>query len=328
MSQPSRRVTPARAAPATDALAAEVLVGLHEQPKRLPSKYLYDARGSAFFDAICEQPEYYLTRTETAILARHAGAIARCIGEDALLVELGSGTSTKTRLLLDRLTRLAAYVPVDISGSHLSAAARSIAASYPHLEVLPVHSDFTHDFTLPHTRRTPARVVVFFPGSTIGNFDAPAAVALLQLMRRIAGARGGMVVGFDLVKDVAVLERAYDDAAGVTAAFNLNVLRRLNRELAANFDLDGFRHEAVWVPAHSRIEMHLVSRRAQSAAVAGQTIAFEAGERLVTEHCHKYTPDGFAVLAGSAGWIVRERWTDDERRFSVCYLEGSALPGR
>ena len=304
--------------------AAEVLSGLRMRPKRLSSTYLYDARGSHLFDRICALPEYYLTRTEMAILQTCCDAIARCIGDDALLVELGSGTSTKTRLLLDRLPRLAGYVPVDVSGSHLSAAARAIAASYPQLEVLPLHADFTRPFVLPHPRRRPSRVVVFFPGSTIGNFDSPAAIALLQLMRRIAGEGAGFVMGFDLQKDVATMERAYDDAEGVTAQFNLNVLVRLNRELAADFDLQGFRHEAIWVPEAGRIEMRLVSTRAQSVSIGGHDIAIAAGERIVTEHCHKYTLEGFAELAASAGWSLRARWMDEHRRFCVGYLEPAA----
>ena len=236
---------------AAPSLVADVLRGLQSEPKRLSPTYFYDERGSQLFDAICELPEYYITRTETGILAAHAQEIADRIGPNALLVELGSGASTKTRLLLDRLPDLAAYVPVDISRTHLMAAAQRIAAAYPGLEVLPACADFTQAFTLPRPKRTPSRVVVFFPGSTIGNFDPPAAIELMKVMRRIASAAaparlgtsnattaGGLVIGFDLVKDPAVLERAYDDSAGVTAEFNLNVLRRLNRDLGADFDLE------------------------------------------------------------------------------------------
>src|SRR5882757_7071981 len=244
---------------AAPSLVADVLRGLQGEPKRLSPTYFYDERGSQLFDEICELPEYYITRTETRILERHAREIADRIGENALLVELGSGASTKTRLLLDRLPNLAGYVPVDISRSHLMAAAQRISAAYPRLEVLPACADFTQTFPLPKPTRAPARVVVFFPGSTIGNFDTPAAIDLLKVTRRMAGTDGALVIGFDLVKNPAVLERAYDDSAGVTAAFNLNVLRRLNRELGANFDLRHFRHQALWVPAASRIEMHLVS---------------------------------------------------------------------
>jgi L-histidine N-alpha-methyltransferase len=301
---------------AAPSLVADILRGLQGTPKRLSPTYFYDERGSELFDEICELPEYYITRTETAILEGHARDIARSIGEDAMLVELGSGASTKTRLLLDQLPELAAYVPVDISRTHLLAAARRISAAYPRLEVLPACADFTQPFALPKPRRTPARVVVFFPGSTIGNFDRPAAIELMKAMR----ARG-LVIGFDLVKDPRILERAYDDAAGVTAEFNLNVLRRLNRELDANFDIPHFRHQALWVPEASRIEMRLVSQVAQQVAIAGEVISFAAEEPIITEHCHKYTPEMFARQAGEAGWVERRTWTDPDRYFQVQYLE-------
>jgi dimethylhistidine N-methyltransferase len=302
-------------------LVEDILAGLRATPKRLSSAYLYDQRGSQLFEAISELPEYYLTRTETGILARYAAEIAACIGEQALLLEPGSGSSRKTRLLLDALPELAAYVPVDISRSHLLEAARALQAAYPRLEVLPVYADFTQGFTLPPSRRPPSRVVVFFPGSTLGNFDAPEAIHLLELMRRAAGAGGGLLVGIDLVKEPALLERAYNDAAGVTAAFNMNLLVRLNRELAADFDPGCFRHEALWLPAQSRIEMHLVSVCEQTVHLAGERVKFAAGERLVTEHCHKYTGESFASQARAAGWMPQRSWTDARGYFSVQYLE-------
>lgn len=313
---------------AAPSLVEDVLSGLRASPKRLSPTYFYDERGSQLFDEICELPEYYITRTETDILERYSAAIAACIGPDALLVELGSGASTKTRLLLDKLPDLAAYVPVDISRSHLMAAAHRIAASYPDLEVLPACADFTKPFALPKSRRTPSRIVVFFPGSTIGNFDPPAATELMKLMRALvtprlgsASSEGGLVIGFDLQKDPAVLERAYDDAAGVTAEFNLNVLRRLNRDLRANFDLETFRHKALWVPEASRIEMRLISTERQTVAIAGELITFEADEAIVTEHCHKYTPRSFALQAAAAGWTSRQTWADPREYFHVQYLE-------
>jgi dimethylhistidine N-methyltransferase len=302
-------------------LVEQVLAGLRSTPKRLSPAYLYDQRGSQLFEAICELPEYYLTRTETGILARYAAEMAECIGEQALLLEPGSGSSRKTRLLLDALTDLAAYVPVDISRTHLLEAAHALQAAYPRLEVLPVCADFTQGFTVPPSRRPPSRVVVFFPGSTLGNFDAPEAIRLLELMRRAAGAGGGLLVGVDLAKDPAVLERAYNDAAGVTAAFNLNLLVRLNRELAADFDPGSFRHEAVWMPAQSRIEMRLVSAHRQSVHLAGESVEFAAGEGLVTEHCHKYSAESFASQARTAGWTPRRSWRDARGYFSVQYLE-------
>jgi len=318
-----RRPTPVGSRPgAADWLLVEqVLAGLRATPKRLSPAYLYDRRGSQLFEAICELPEYYLTRTETGILAQFADEMAACIGERALLLEPGSGSSRKTRLLLDALPDLAAYVPVDISRSHLLAAARAVQAAYPRLEVLPVCADFTQRYTLPALRRPSARVVVFFPGSTLGNFDAPEAVRLLERMRHNAGEGGGLLVGIDLAKDPAILERAYNDHAGVTAAFNMNLLVRLNRELAADFDPGSFRHEAVWVPAESRIEMHLVSLRAQTVHLVDARVQFAAGERLVTEHCHKYTAESFATQARAAGWTPRRAWTDTQGYFSVQYLE-------
>ena len=313
---------------AAPSLVEDVLRGLQSEPKRLSPTYFYDERGSQLFDEICELPEYYITRTETRILECHAQEIADRIGENALLVELGSGASTKTRLLLDRLPDLAAYVPVDISRTHLMAAAQRIASAYPGLEVLPACADFTQAFPLPRSRRTPSRVVVFFPGSTIGNFDPPAAIDLMKVMRRIAcvgsspgTSAGGLVIGFDLVKDPEILERAYDDSAGVTAAFNLNVLRRLNRDLGADFELQDFSHEAIWVPEGNRIEMRLVSRVAQTVTIAGEGISFAANERIVTEHCHKYTPGLFAAQAGAAGWTARQTWADERNYFHVQYLE-------
>jgi L-histidine Nalpha-methyltransferase len=317
-------------------LVEDVLRGLQSAPKRISPKYFYDERGSQLFDAICELPEYYITRTETRILEQHAQEIAASIGENALLVELGSGASTKTRLLLDQLPDLAAYVPVDISRTHLIAAAQRISAAYPRLEVLPTCADFTQTFPLPRPRRAPSRVVVFFPGSTIGNFSPPpAAVELMKVMAGIAAgtstarvgiptsssAGGGLVIGFDLIKDPAVLERAYDDSAGVTAEFNLNVLRRLNHDLGANFDLQRFRHQALWAPECSRIEMRLVSNMPQTVSIAGEDISFAANEPIITEHCHKYTPELFATQARAAGWTSRQTWVDDLEYFHIQYLE-------
>jgi dimethylhistidine N-methyltransferase len=307
--------------PAPEPFVADVLKGLRDSPKRISPMYFYDALGSELFDRICELKEYYPTRTELRILEQHGNDIARCIGDDTLLVEFGSGSSMKTRLLLDRLPSLAAYVPVDISRSHLMNAAHSISASYPNLEVMPVCADFTRPFLLPTPARPASHIVVFFPGSTIGNFDPPAALSLLRVMRRVAGPTGGLLVGTDLVKDVDVLVRAYDDAEGVTAAFNLNVLRRFNGEMGASFDLDQFRHRAVWNARASRIEMHLVSQRQQSVVLAGETLEFEAGEAIVTEHCHKYTVPGFATEAARAGWKAHSNWLDDRGYFSVNYLE-------
>ena len=307
--------------PAQRLLAQDILAGLSQAPKRLSPIYLYDETGSQLFDQICDLPEYYLTRTETELFRVHGSSIAARIGSDALLVEFGSGASLKTRILLDRLPDLAAYVPVDISRAHLMGAARAISASYPRLEVLPVCADFREHFRLPKPSRPAARAVAFFPGSTIGNFDPPDAVALLGVMREIVGPGGGLVIGTDLIKNRSVLEAAYNDSAGVTAAFNRNVLKRLNREFGADFDVGAFRHRAVWNEAHARIEMRLISVKAQHVHIADEVVEFAAGEALVTEHCHKYTYESFGALARAAGWQVLERWTHERFPYSVQYLE-------
>jgi dimethylhistidine N-methyltransferase len=299
----------------------DALAGLGAAPKTLPCKYFYDAEGSKLFEQICELPEYYPTRTELSILRAHAGEMAACLGAGALLVEYGSGSSTKTRLLLDRLVRPAAYVPIDVSREHLHASALALRIDYPELEVLPLCADFTARVRLPRARRSPRRRAVYFPGSTIGNFEPAGAVALMAGVARLVGPRGGFLVGVDLRKEPRVLERAYDDAAGVTAAFNRNLLVRMNRELDADFDLGRFAHRAVWAPAAGRIEMHLVSEADQLVQVGGVPIRFARGETICTEHSHKYTLPGFASLARRAGLAVRRVWTDPAGLFSVQYLE-------
>jgi dimethylhistidine N-methyltransferase len=311
--------------PPREPLATDLLAGLRGRPKQISPSYFYDARGSQLFDAICELPEYYLTRTEISILETHAAEMARCIGEAALLVEFGSGASVKTRVLLDRLLEVSAYVPVEISRSHLVNAAQRISSAYPQIEVLPVCADFTLPFSLPKPRRAPARTVVFFPGSTLGNFDPPAAIELLRLMRSIAGPAGGLVIGTDLIKDPAILRRAYNDAAGVTAQFNLNLLQRLNREFDADFNLGAFEHQAIWNAVEARIEMHLISMRAHTVTLAGERIRFAAGERLVTEHSHKYSLASFRAQAAASGWVQRQVWLDDRGYFAVHYLEAQAV---
>ena len=299
----------------------DALAGLRSRPKTLPCKYFYDTEGSKLFEQICALPEYYPTRTELSILRAHASEMARCIGASALLVEYGSGSSTKTRLLLDRLAEPAAYVPVDVSREHLHETALALQLDYPKLEVLPVCADFTAAVRLPRPRRAPRRRAVYFPGSTIGNFEPDGAVALMAGVAKRVGPRGGFLVGVDLRKDPRILERAYDDAAGVTAAFNRNLLARMNHELGADFDLSRFQHRAVWAPGPGRIEMHLVSKVAQRVHVGGVPIRFAPGETICTEHSHKYTLPGFAELARRAGLAVRRVWTDPAGWFSVQYLE-------
>jgi dimethylhistidine N-methyltransferase len=307
--------------PAHDQCVAEILKGLGERQKRIPPKYFYDERGSRLFDAICELPEYYLTRTETAILGMHGADIAAAIGSDALLIEYGSGLSLKTRLLLERMPRLAAYVPVDISRSYLTACAQALANDYPRLRVLPVCADFTQPFLLPTEVRDLRRRVAFFPGSTLGNFAHAEAVALLAQMRSAVGPEGGAVIGTDRVKASDVIEAAYNDAQRVTAAFNHNVLVRLNREFDADFRVEDFVHQAPWIDAQQRIEMRLVSRKPQSVRVAGERFEFATGEYILTECCHKFTPQRIAALAAEAGWTIRRTWSDPALLFDVHYLE-------
>ncbi len=298
--------------------AAHVVDGLGRPQKRLAAKYFYDEEGSRLFDRICELEEYYPTRAETRILRENAHRVSEILPPGSALVELGSGSSVKTRLLLDALPDVATYVPLDISSEHLAAAAKRIAADYPKVRVRPVVADFTHAMALPRDIETVPKLL-FFPGSTIGNFTLPEAQALMQRLRRLPRL-AGLVIGADLVKDTGRLIVAYDDAAGVTAAFNRNLLARMNRELEGDFDLEAFRHEARWIPEQSRIEMHLVSLRPQTVTVANERFVFAEGESIHTEDSHKFTVDGFRTLAGDAGWVPHEVWTDPERLFSVHLL--------
>jgi dimethylhistidine N-methyltransferase len=300
---------------------ADLLAGLSAPAKTLPCKYLYDDRGSRLFDRICELPEYYPTRTELGILRRHVGDMAAALGDGCLVIEYGSGSGLKTPLLLERLRHPAGYVPVDISRDHLFASAAALARRFPQLEVSPVWADFTKDFEVPATRRVPRRKAVFFPGSTIGNFGPTCAIELMAGVARRCGSGGAFLVGVDLRKSKAILEPAYDDAAGVTAEFNKNLLVRINGELGADFDLDQFDHRAVFDEKHSRMEMYLVSRRRQAVHLDGQTIRFAAGETICTEYSYKYTLDAFGDLARAAGLSVRQVWTDKAGWFSVQYLE-------
>jgi dimethylhistidine N-methyltransferase len=310
--------------PPADHARAEILAGLRARPKRLAPKFFYDERGSALFDAICEQPEYYPTRTELGIMRAHAADMAQALGEDVMLVELGSGSSIKVRLLLDALRNPCAYVPVDIAREHLAQAAHRINEAYPALEVLPVCADFTRPFRLPAAKRPARRVAVYFPGSTIGNFEPMAAQRLLEMIRLRVGADGMLLVGVDLKKDVAVLHAAYNDAAGVTAAFNRNMLAHLNRLANADFDPQAFEHRAFYNAAAGRIEMHLVSRQGQRVRVGGETIEFAAGETLHTENSYKYSLAEFAALAARARFAVERAWTDAQALFSVQLLRASA----
>lgn len=305
-----------------DAFRRDVLDGLARSPKRIPSAWLYDERGSELFEEITRLPEYYPTRTELAILDAHLGEIAEAVGPQALVVELGSGSSRKTGPLLAALGGPAGYVPVDISEAYLLGAAEALQGAFPALPVRPVVADFTNAFALPEDLPGHRRRVGFFPGSTIGNLDNAAAGRLLARCRRLLGEDGRLLIGLDMDKPASVLVPAYDDAAGVTAAFNRNLLRRINRELDGDFDPAAFRHEARYAVDPPRIEMHLVAKRAQTVRVAGGRFRFEAGESLHTETSHKYTRDGFAALAAESGWRCDRWWTDTEGWFGVALLVG------
>ena len=307
-----------RAAPAST-LRDDVLKGLGGDRKTLPSKHLYDEEGSRLFEAICELPEYYPTRTEITLLRLAAPEIAAYISSRAALVEFGSGASTKTRIILDAAPQTRVYVPIDISEEALDAAAAAIREDYPQVIVAPLADDFTTALELPVEAWGRPRTG-FFPGSTIGNFAPTDAVEFLKQARGLLGPGAQFVVGVDVVKDEATLVAAYDDAQGVTAAFNKNLLVRINRELGADFDVDAFAHKAVWNAAESRMEMHLVSLAAQSATVAGRTFRFAEGETIHTENSYKFTLDGFADLAAQAGWRVLRQWVSPPPQFAVVLL--------
>jgi len=299
--------------------ALALLAGLAVNPKCTPSKYFYDTEGSVLFDRICELPEYYPTRTETALLRHNAVEISKWMGPDIALIEFGAGALRKVGILLDSLERPAAYVPIDISGAYLHGVAGKLAETHRGLAVHPVAADFTRPFVLPPLVAT-ARRIGFFPGSTIGNFNRTGALAFLRKAATIL-AGGGLLVGIDLVKDPAILHAAYNDSAGVTAAFNKNILARANRELDASFDLDEFAHYAFYEPRLQRIEMHLMSMKRQRLCIAGQHVRFDEGETIRTEISHKYTVGGFQALAVEAGFLPRAVWCDADRLFSLHWLE-------
>jgi len=302
--------------------ADDVLSGLTQKQKRLSPKYFYDEAGSHLFEQITLLPEYYPTRTELRILRERGNDIAAQIPKNAALVEFGAGATTKVRLLLERC-EFAAYVPVDISGDFLKSQAKELKKDFTSLAVHPVVADFTAPFALPEAIENMPKVG-FFPGSTIGNFDPEEAGAFLRSARAILGDNATMIVGVDLEKDEQVLHAAYNDAAGVTAEFNLNVLLRINRELGGNFEIPAFSHSAIYNRERHRIEMHLVSRNAQQVDLLDQTIRFDAGESIHTESSYKYSIERFQNLAHSSGWKARNAWTDEQTMFSVHALTAAA----
>lgn len=302
--------------PVDPEFSAAVLWGLSQPQKSLPCRYFYDAHGSDLFEKITTLAAYYPTRAELDILGRHAPEIAVRTPPASVLVEYGSGSSRKTQLLIEAIPRISAYVPIDVSHAALAAAATRLTRSYPWLTVLPVEGDFTSPLSLPEPLEHRPKIG-FFPGSTIGNLIREDARALLVAFRTSLGSGARLVIGVDLIKHPVRLHRAYNDEEGVTAAFNLNLLARINRELDGTFDLAGFRHEAVWNESEERIEMHLVSLRDQNVRVLDRVFGFRQGEWIHTENSHKYTIDGFRVLAAEAGWQGIAVWTDPEMLFSV-----------
>lgn len=313
---------PAEAHPAADTheFRTDVLAGLARRPKRIPSKYFYDRRGSWLFDRICETPEYYVTRCELEIMDAYADDMARQLGEGVMLVEYGSGSSIKTRLLLDRLREPAAYVPVDVSREHLHASCERLRREHPGIEVAPVCADFTQPFALPCPVRPVDHAAVYFPGSTIGNFTRTEGEQLVRQIGQLCGRKGGLLLGVDLKKDPAVIERAYNDKAGVTAEFNRNLLHRANRQLGADFDVQAFEHLAQYNVREGRIEAYLVSQRAQRVAIGASQFRFEAGEPLGTEYSHKYDRQDIEKLAAAAGMNLRKVWTDARGYFAVVHM--------
>jgi dimethylhistidine N-methyltransferase len=305
----------------TSTFGRDVIEDLSQHPKRLSPKYFYDAVGSELFEQITVLPEYYPTRTELTILRDRGRAISAIIPTGAALVEFGAGATTKVRLLLNECA-FSAYVPVDISGDFLKAQADALRADFPGLDVHPVTADFTAPFELP-TAISAIPKVGFFPGSTLGNFEPHEACAFLRSARDILGQGARMVIGVDLEKDERVLYDAYNDAAGVTARFNLNVLHRINRELGGNFDVGAFTHRAIYNRERHRIEMHLISRKALTARVLDKNFSFRAGESIHTESSYKYSLDRFTALARGSGWMPLESWTDAAGMFSVHALEAS-----
>lgn len=306
--------------PVVNDFSTDMLGALATRPRCLSPKYFYDRQGSLLFDRICQLPEYYPTRVELSLLATHAAEIAEYIGPGAEIVEFGAGSLQKIRLLLDAMDKPLRYIPIDISGDHLAASAKTLQCSYPSLTVLPVVGDYTSAMRLPATADATARRVGFFPGSTLGNLSPAEALAFLkQAGRNLRG--GALLLGVDLVKDPSILHAAYNDAQGVTAAFNLNLLARANRELDADFDAALFAHSAFYNAALQRIEMHLMSRRPQRVKVCGQSFTFAEGETLHTENSYKFTIDGLQSLAAKAGFQAGPVWADPQKQFCLCWLQ-------
>ncbi len=306
--------------PAASDFLEQAIAGLASVPPTLPSKFFYDERGSDLFLQICELPEYYVTRTETEILSHYGAEIAESIGDNAELVGFGTGAGMKTRLLLNHLQNLVAYVPVDISKQSLTESAEALSREMPSLEILPVCADYLQPIELPTPSKKPDHIAVYFPGSTIGNLKPEVAQHFLTRVCRLCGKSGGLIIGVDLQKTTEVLEAAYNDSAGVTAEFNLNILVRANRELGADFDLAQWRHRAVYNEQAARIEMHLISEIDQTVHLGDREFYFPAGGKIISEFSYKHTVEGFSALARSAGFQLARYWTDPRKLFAVFHF--------
>ena len=298
----------------------EILTGLSQSPRQLPCKFFYDEHGAHLFRQICELPEYYITRTEIQILRLRGTEMAEALGPQIELIGLGTGAGTKTRILLEELDRPAVYVPIDISKEQLEKSSERFRKMFPNLQILPVAADYLEPFELPLPRHLSSRSVVYFPGSTIGNFEPDDACEFLSRLADLVSEGGGLLIGVDLQKDRHVIEAAYNDSAGVTAKFNKNLLARINRELGANFNLAHWQHYATYNPADGRIEIYLISETDQTVRISDHSFQFRAGEKILTEYSYKHTIGGFTMLARQAGFEFQRVWTDDNRWFGVFYF--------
>ena len=306
--------------PAISAFLAETIAGLSKSPKELLCKFFYDDHGARLFQKICGLPEYYITRTELGILRVRGAEMADALGPNIELIGLGTGAGTKTRILLEELRDPAVYIPIDISKEQLQRSTARFRKMFPKLEILPIAADYLEPLELPLPRKPSARSVVYFPGSTIGNFEPIAATKFLRRLSDLAGQDGGLVIGVDLQKDPRIIEAAYNDRQGITAEFNLNLLVRANRELGADFDLNNWRHRAIYNPSEGRIEMYVISQIDQRVRIEDRQFDFRRGEKVLTEYSYKHTPEGFAGIAHQAGFRFEKLWTDKARLFGVFYF--------
>ena len=316
----NEKTIPAVTAAAKENFREEVLRGLSKSPRELPCKFFYDERGSELFQQICDLPEYYITRTELEILRVHGAEMAEALGAQIELIGLGTGAGTKTRILLEELLDPRVYVPIDISKEQLEKSAGRFQKMFPQMQILPVCADYLEPFELPLPRQLSSRSVIYFPGSTIGNFEPDTAGEFLSRLVDLAGEGGGLLIGVDLQKDRHVIEAAYNDSTGVTAQFNKNLLARINRELGGDFELAHWQHHAIYNPAEGRIELYLISEIDQTAKIGEKSFQFHAGEKILTEYSYKHTIGGFITLARQAGFHFEQVWTDDARWFGVFYF--------